>query len=144
MCTLRTLQPVENPAPIRCRICVPVASRICHRVKRIAQVLRFNHRVNIVQRVPRAIVPRKRHHFKTRKESHGGHFFVRHAGSIGSRKPQHTLPGTRMGGQHGNARVTTRNLEVIRVDSERNLIFVRGAVPGHKNGLVKIRKAVMD
>ena len=47
-----------------------------------------------------------------------------------------------MAGQLGNSRVTTRNLEVIRVDAERNLIFVRGAVPGHKNALVKIRKAV--
>ena len=50
----------------------------------------------------------------------------------------------KMAGQMGNARVTTRNLEVVRVDAERNLLFVRGAVPGHKNALVKVRKAVMD
>jgi len=47
-------------------------------------------------------------------------------------------------GQMGNERVTVRNLEVIRIDTERNLLFVRGAVPGHKNALVKIRKAIMD
>jgi len=83
----------------------------------------------------------KRHHFATLKESHGGHFFVRHAGSIGSRKPQHTLPGTRMGGQHGNARVTVQNLEVLRVDAEKNLLYIKGAVPGHPNSLVLIRTA---
>jgi len=83
----------------------------------------------------------KRHHFKTLKESHGGHFFVRHAGSIGSRKPQHTLPGTRMGGQHGNARVTVQNLEILRIDAEKNLLYIKGAVPGHPNSLVLIRTA---
>ena len=83
----------------------------------------------------------KRHHFATLKESHGGHFFVRHAGSIGSRKPQHTLPGTRMGGQHGNARITVQNLEVLRVDAEKNLLYIKGAVPGHPNSLVLIRTA---
>ena len=83
----------------------------------------------------------KRHGFKTLKESHGGHFFVRHAGSIGSRKPQHTLPGTRMGGQHGNARVTVQNLKILRVDAEKNLLYVKGAIPGHPNALVLIREA---
>jgi large subunit ribosomal protein L3 len=49
-----------------------------------------------------------------------------------------------MAGQMGNERVTVRNLEVVRVDPERNLLFVRGAVPGHKNALVKIRRAIME
>ena len=83
----------------------------------------------------------KRHKFKTLKESHGGHFFVRHAGSIGSRKPQHTLPGTRMGGQHGNARVTVQNLEILRIDAEKNLLYIKGGLPGHPNSLVLIRTA---
>jgi large subunit ribosomal protein L3 len=83
----------------------------------------------------------KRHNFSTLKESHGAHFFVRHAGSIGSRKPQHTLPGTKMGGQHGNARVTVQNLQVLRVDAEKNLLYIKGAVPGHPNALVLIRTA---
>ena len=65
----------------------------------------------------------------------------RHAGSIGSRKPQHTLPGTRMGGQHGNARVTVQNLEILRVDAEKNLLYVKGGLPGHNNALVLIREA---
>lgn len=86
----------------------------------------------------------KRHGFAIKKRTHGTHEFFRHGGSIGAgADPGKVIKGMKMAGQHGNARTTTRNLEVIRVDSERNLIFVRGAVPGHKNGLVKIRKAVM-
>ena len=83
----------------------------------------------------------KRHGFATLKESHGAHFFYRHAGSIGSRKPQHTLPGTRMSGQYGNARITVQNLEILRVEPERNLIFVKGAVPGAPMQLLQVREA---
>ncbi len=83
----------------------------------------------------------KRHNFKTLKESHGGHFFVRHAGSIGSRKPQHTLPGTRMSGQHGNKRVTVQNLQILRIDAEKNLLYVKGGLPGPNGGLVILREA---
>ena len=83
----------------------------------------------------------KRHGFATLKESHGGHFFVRHAGSIGSRKPQHTLPGTRMAGQYGNSPVTVQNLEILRVEAEKNLLYVKGAVPGAPGGLLYLRQA---
>jgi large subunit ribosomal protein L3 len=83
----------------------------------------------------------KRHGFATLKESHGGHFFVRHAGSIGSRKPQHTLPGTRMSGQYGNSAVTVQNLQILRVDAEKNLLYVKGAVPGPNRGILYIRRA---
>lgn len=83
----------------------------------------------------------KRHNFATLKESHGAHFFYRHAGSIGSRKPQHTLRGTRMSGQYGNARITVQNLEILRVEPERNLIFVKGAVPGAPMQLLQVREA---
>ncbi len=83
----------------------------------------------------------KRHHFATLKESHGGHFFVRHAGSIGSRKPQHTLPGTRMSGQYGNTRITVQNIEILRVDAEKNLLYVKGGIPGPNGGLVVMRAA---
>jgi large subunit ribosomal protein L3 len=83
----------------------------------------------------------KRHGFATMKESHGAHFFVRHGGSIGSRKPQHTLRGTRMAGQYGNTRVTVQNLQVLRVDAERNLLYLKGAVPGPSKGLVLVRGA---
>ncbi len=85
----------------------------------------------------------KRHGFAIKKRSHGTHEFFRHGGSIGAgADPGKVIKGMKMAGQHGNARNTTLNLEVIRVDSERNLLLVRGAVPGHKNGLVKIRTAV--
>jgi large subunit ribosomal protein L3 len=85
-----------------------------------------------------------RHGFAIKKRTHGTHEFFRHAGSIGAgSSPGKVIKGQKMAGQSGNARVTTRNLEVVRIDAERNLIFVRGAVPGHKNALVKIRKAVM-
>jgi len=83
----------------------------------------------------------KRHNFATLRESHGGHFFVRHAGSIGSRKPQHTLPGTRMSGQHGNQRVTLQNLKVLRVDAEKNLLYIKGGLPGPNGGLLMLRES---
>lgn len=83
----------------------------------------------------------KRHNFATLKESHGGHFFVRHAGSIGSRKPQHTLRGTRMSGRYGGTRITVQNLEILRVDAEKNLLFVKGAVPGPNGGILRLRQA---
>ncbi|MFK7895458.1 MAG: 50S ribosomal protein L3 [Myxococcota bacterium] len=85
----------------------------------------------------------KRHNFAIKKRTHGTHEFFRHGGSIGAgADPGKVIKGMKMAGQHGNSRQTTLNLEVIRVDTERNLIFVRGGVPGHKNGIVKIRKAV--
>ncbi len=85
----------------------------------------------------------RRHNFKVKKHTHGTHENYRHGGSIGAGAfPGKVFKGMKMAGQSGNARHTTLNLEVIRVDIERNLLFVRGAVAGHKNGLVKIRTAV--
>ena len=85
----------------------------------------------------------RRHGFAIKKRTHGTHEAFRHAGSIGAgASPGKVIKGMKMAGQMGNVRVTTQNLEVVRVDTERNLIFVRGAVPGHRNALVKIRKAV--
>ncbi len=83
----------------------------------------------------------KRHNFSTLRESHGAHFFTRHAGSIGSRKPQHTLPGTRMAGQHGNTRKTIQNLRIVRIDAEKNLLYIKGGIPGPNGGMVAIRAA---
>jgi len=83
----------------------------------------------------------RRHGFATLKESHGAHFFVRHAGSVGSRKPQHTLRGTRMGGRYGGSPVTVQNLLVLRVEPEKNLLYVKGAIPGPNRGLVYVREA---
>jgi len=81
----------------------------------------------------------KRHGFGRGPVTHGSHN-VRAPGSIGaSATPSRVLPGRRMPGQMGNKRVTQRGLEVVRVDAENNLLMVRGAVPGPKNGIVEVR-----
>ena len=73
--------------------------------------------------------------------THGSHF-KRHPGSIGQcAYPARVLKGVKMAGHMGNERVTVKNLSVVRVDAEQNLILVKGAVPGGKNGLVCVRKA---
>jgi len=85
----------------------------------------------------------KRHGFVIKKRSHGTHEYFRHPGSVGAGSyPGRVMKGKKHAGHMGDARVTTKNLEVVRLDLERNLIFVRGAVPGHKNGVVRVRKAV--
>jgi large subunit ribosomal protein L3 len=83
-----------------------------------------------------------RHHFKGGRATHGS-MFHRAPGSIGaSSYPSRVVKGMRMGGHMGDARVTTRNLKVIRVDAENNLLLVEGSVPGGPNSVVVIRKAV--
>jgi large subunit ribosomal protein L3 len=85
----------------------------------------------------------KRHHFAVKKESHGTHEGFRNPGSIGpGTYPGHVIKGMRMAGHMGNEQVTTRNLVVARVDAERNLLLVRGAVPGPNDGLVRVRAAI--
>ena len=84
----------------------------------------------------------RRHHFKGGVASHGS-MFHRAPGSIGaSSYPSRVVKGMRMGGHMGDARVTVRNLKVIRVDAENNLLLVEGSVPGGPNGVVVIRKAI--
>ncbi|MFH1569003.1 MAG: 50S ribosomal protein L3 [Gemmatimonadota bacterium] len=83
----------------------------------------------------------KRHNFHGKNSSHGTPDRVRHAGSIG----QHTTPGKvwkgkKMSGHMGMETVTTRGLSVVRVDVERHLLFIKGAVPGAIDGYVVIRK----
>lgn len=81
----------------------------------------------------------KRHGQHRGPDGHGSKN-VRMMGSIGMHTfPGRVLPGKDMPGQYGNKRETKRNLQVIAVDQERNLILVRGSVPGHKNGIVFIR-----
>jgi len=81
----------------------------------------------------------KRHNFVSGPKSHGSHN-VRAPGSIGaSATPSRVLPGMRGPGQMGNKRVTQRGLEVVAVDGERNLLLVRGSVPGPKGGIVEVR-----
>lgn len=83
----------------------------------------------------------KRHHFKGGPGSHGS-MFHRAPGSIGASSfPSRVFPGMRMAGQMGTARVTVRNLEVIQVDSEDNVLMVKGAVPGPNGGYVVVRPA---
>jgi large subunit ribosomal protein L3 len=85
----------------------------------------------------------KRHKFAVKRKTHGTHESFRHPGSIGAGAyPGKVIKGMGMFGRMGNARVTVRNLEVVRVDAERNLLMLRGAVPGHNNGLVRVRNAV--
>jgi large subunit ribosomal protein L3 len=81
----------------------------------------------------------KRHNFGRGPTSHGSHN-VRAPGSIGaSADPSRVFPGTRMPGQTGARRVTQRGAEVVEVDAERNLLLVRGSVPGPKNATVEVR-----
>jgi large subunit ribosomal protein L3 len=85
----------------------------------------------------------KRHNFDVSVEGHGTHEFFRHGGSIGANTyPGRIIKGLRMSGRMGNERVTTRNVEVVKVDAERNLLYLRGSVPGHPNALVRVRTAV--
>jgi large subunit ribosomal protein L3 len=82
----------------------------------------------------------KRHGFRGRPASHG-HPRKRNPGSIGpGTNPSRVIKGKKMPGQMGNVQQTVRNLHVERVDAERNLIYIRGAVPGSRNSLVFIRK----
>ncbi len=84
----------------------------------------------------------KRWGFSGGRASHGS-MFKRRTGSIGqSATPSRVIKGKKMPGQMGNERVTTQNLIVVDVRPEQNLILVRGAVPGPKNGLVEIRKGI--
>jgi large subunit ribosomal protein L3 len=84
----------------------------------------------------------KRHHFKGGRMSHGS-MFHRAPGSIGASSfPSRVVKGMRMAGHMGSDRVTVRNLKVLRVDADNNLLLVEGAVPGGPNSIVVIRKAV--
>jgi len=85
----------------------------------------------------------KRHNFRSQDASHGNSLSHRAAGSIGQNQtPGRVFKGKRMAGQMGNVRSTAQNLTVVRVDSERNLLLVRGAVPGPKGGDLIIRPSV--
>jgi large subunit ribosomal protein L3 len=84
----------------------------------------------------------KRHHFAGGRASHGS-MFHRAPGSIGASSfPSRVVKGMRMGGHMGADRITVRNLRVLRVDAENNLLLVEGAVPGGPNSIVVIRKAI--
>ena len=85
----------------------------------------------------------KRWGFKGGRASHGDEQVLRHGGSIGqSAWPAKVFKGVKMPGRYGNKRRTVQNLQIVKVYAERNLLVVKGAIPGPRNGLLMIRKAV--
>jgi large subunit ribosomal protein L3 len=85
----------------------------------------------------------KRHNFHGGPKSHGQSDRWRAPGSIGAgTTPGRVFKGTRMAGHMGDERVTVKNLQIMRVDAERNLVALRGAIPGPRGGLIMIRKKV--
>lgn len=85
----------------------------------------------------------KRYHFKGFIRSHGTHEYFRHGGSIGTRlTPGFVQKGKRMNGHMGAEQVTVQNLKVAQIDTEKNLVYVRGGVPGANGQLVLVRTAV--
>ena len=84
----------------------------------------------------------RRHNFAGAKATHGVHEYFRHGGSIGmSADPARVLPGMKMPGQEGNARVTIKNLRVIQVRPEDNALLIKGSIPGPNGGIVVVRSA---
>ncbi len=85
----------------------------------------------------------KRHNFRMQDATHGNSLAHRAPGSIGQNQtPGRVFKGKKMSGQMGNVRRTAQNLEVVRVDAERNVLLIKGAVPGHAGGKVIVRPAV--
>ena len=83
----------------------------------------------------------KRHGFSGGRRSHGKNSVMRKAGSVGAgTDPSRIWPGTRMAGRMGNTKVSVKNLEVIRVEKDKNLLFIKGAIPGAKQGIIYITK----
>ena len=85
----------------------------------------------------------KRHNFRMQDATHGNSLSHRAPGSIGQcQTPGRVFKGKKMAGQMGDERVTTQNLEIVRVDEERNLLLIKGAVPGASGGAVMVRPSV--
>jgi len=81
----------------------------------------------------------KRHHFSSNRASHGNSITTRAPGSIGqAQDPGRVFPGKKMPGHLGNKRRTAQNLKIVRIDAERKLLLVRGAVPGHAGGTIMV------
>jgi large subunit ribosomal protein L3 len=85
----------------------------------------------------------KRWSFAGFAQTHGTHEYRRHPGAIGQRKtPGRVYPNKKLPGHYGVEKVTTQNLQVVDVDVEKNLILVKGAIPGHNDGIVYIRPSI--
>ena len=83
----------------------------------------------------------KRHNFHRQPETHGQTEYLRHPGSIGqASSPSRVFKGMRMAGHKGNKRVTVKNLEIVKVDIQNNMLVIKGAVPGANNNIVAITK----
>lgn len=80
----------------------------------------------------------RRHHFHGHNKTHGTKDQVRTGGSIGAGGPQHVFKGLRMPGRMGNARSTTGELKIVQIDQENNILYISGAIPGARNGLLLI------
>src|SRR5262249_28414652 len=110
-----------------------------------AEVLEKGGRVDVtaVSRGKGCSGAMKRHNFSGQGASHGNHKMHRSPGSIGACSfPGRVFRGTKMAGRLGGEQVTTLNLEVVEADPERNLVLVKGAVPGPRGGVVIVRNAV--
>jgi len=86
----------------------------------------------------------KRHGFKGGPASHGHRHVLRSPGSIGSAFPQHVMKGKRMAGRMGSDRVTVKNLKIVWVDKDKNILAVSGAVPGSRGSVVEVRSQVRE
>ncbi len=85
----------------------------------------------------------KRHNFSSNRATHGNSKAHRKPGSIGmAQDPGRIFPGKRMSGQMGGVKRTTQNLEIVKVDKERNLLLIKGAIPGSRGGKVLIRPSI--
>lgn len=86
----------------------------------------------------------KRHGFSMGRETHGSRFHRSPGGLSAGSDPGRVFKGKRMAGRMGNERVTVQNLEIIRVDPDKNLILIKGAIPGPRKGLVSIKETVKE
>ncbi|MCI6609686.1 MAG: 50S ribosomal protein L3 [Ezakiella sp.] len=84
----------------------------------------------------------KRHGFQRGRETHGSKFHRMPGGLAAGTYPGRVFKGHRMNGRMGNEQVTVQNLEIVRVDTDKNLLLVKGAVPGSRNGLVLVKAAL--
>ncbi len=85
----------------------------------------------------------KRHHFRGQRNTHGNSLSHRAPGGISmAQDPGRVFPGKKMGGHMGDVTVTTQNLDVVRIDEERQLLLIKGAVPGARGGFVTVRPAI--
>lgn len=81
--------------------------------------------------------------FRDAPRTHGQTTKYRHPGSIGATTPQRVIKGLKMAGREGAKRVTVKNLEIVEIDKENNLLVVKGSIPGHRNSFLEIRSAYL-